>query len=78
MRTVLHHRRTASQGHGGDPVISLDGLFKADFGGLGSIGGGTINPSLSKWSEYKAFPNNIEARSLLTFRGEREKRRKEA
>jgi len=45
---------------GSDPVISLDGLFKADFGGIGGWFGGSINPSLSKWSSVKSFPQNVE------------------
>lgn len=43
-----------------DPVIDLDGLFKADFAGVGQFSGGKINPELSKWAKYKAFPQNVE------------------
>jgi hypothetical protein len=34
-----------------------------------SGGGGSVDPSRSYLSEIKAFPTNIETRSLLTFRG---------
>lgn len=52
---------------GGDAIIDLDGLFKADFSGIGRMGGGGINPGLSKWSEFKVFPNNIELSVDLAF-----------
>ncbi len=45
---------------GGDPVIDLDGVLKADFAGIGGLGGGAINPALSKWAKYKTFPQNVE------------------
>lgn len=43
-----------------DPVIDLDGVFKADFAGIGRFSGGAVNPGLSKWAKYKAFPQNLE------------------
>jgi hypothetical protein len=45
---------------GADPVIDLADLFKQDLGGLGAWLGGAINPSLSRWVEHKAFPENVE------------------
>ena len=45
---------------GGDVIIDLDRLLKEDFSNIGSLGGGRVNPSLSKWVEYKAFPENVE------------------
>ncbi|HKQ49988.1 MAG TPA: zinc-dependent metalloprotease [Phycisphaerae bacterium] len=44
----------------GDSIIDLDGLFKADFAGIGEWGLGTVNSQLSKWAKYKAFPQNVE------------------
>ncbi|MFQ5422661.1 MAG: zinc-dependent metalloprotease [Phycisphaerae bacterium] len=45
---------------GADAIIDLDGLCKSDFSGIGGFGGGRINPGLSKWTKYKAFPTNVE------------------
>src|SRR5262245_17163561 len=45
---------------GSDPVIDLDQLFKSDFSGIGGWGMGGVNSGLSKWSKFKAFPQNIE------------------
>ena len=45
---------------GADLIVDLNGLFKADFAGIGAMGGGVVNPSLSKWVKYKAFPQNVE------------------
>ncbi len=45
---------------GADPILDLDGVFKADFSGIGEWGLGQINPQLSKWAKFKAFPQNIE------------------
>jgi len=45
---------------GGDPVIDLDALFKADFAGVSRFAGGNVGPDLSKWKSYKAFPQNLE------------------
>lgn len=55
----------------GDPVIDLGELLKSDFadigwmsGGYGPFGGsnagGSINPTLSRWTKKKTFPNNVE------------------
>lgn len=52
---------------GSDPVIDLDGLFKADFSNIGRLGGGAINPALSKWVAYKAFPENVELSVALAM-----------
>lgn len=45
---------------GGDFIIDMDSLFKADFAGIGEWGLGQVNPQLSKWAKYKAFPQNLE------------------
>jgi hypothetical protein len=45
---------------GADVIIDLDQLCKSDFAGIGNWGLGSINPGLSKWAKYKAFPQNIE------------------
>ncbi len=45
---------------GSDLIVDLNGLFKTDFAGIGPMGGGVVNPSLSKWVKYKAFPGNVE------------------
>ncbi|MBN2559883.1 MAG: zinc-dependent metalloprotease, partial [Phycisphaerae bacterium] len=52
---------------GNDPVVDLDGLFKADFFGISRFGGGTVDPGLSKWAEYKAFPENVELTADLAM-----------
>lgn len=55
---------------GSDPVIDLDGLFKADFAEIGPMGGGAVNSDLSKWAKYKAFPENVElSADLALMRG---------
>jgi hypothetical protein len=45
-----------------DPVIDLGELFKKDFAGLTQLPmfRGTMDSSLSRWAEYKAFPLNVE------------------
>jgi len=52
---------------GGDAIIDLDALFKGDFSEVGGMGGGAVNPGLSKWLEYKVFPSNIELSVDLAF-----------
>jgi len=52
---------------GQDPIIDLDGLFKTDFAGVGGLGGGAVNPALSKWKEFKTFPENLELTVDLAF-----------
>jgi hypothetical protein len=55
---------------GSDPVIDLDQLFKSDFSSIGGWGLGSVNPTLSKWAKYKAFPQNIELEvDLALMRG---------
>ena len=45
---------------GADAIIDLDGVFKGDFSGISEWGLGQVNPQLSKWAKYKAFPQNLE------------------
>jgi hypothetical protein len=45
---------------GNDPVISLDKVFKSDFAQVGRVMGGNLDPSISRWAQYKVFPKNIE------------------
>ena len=60
---------------GQDFIVDLDGLFKADFAGVGPMGGGQVNPGLSKWAKFKTFPENLELSVDLAFmRGEAGKR----
>lgn len=60
---------------GGDPVIDLDGVFKADFAGVGRFARGGVNPGLSKWAKYKAFPQNVElSADLAVMQGSRGRR----
>jgi hypothetical protein len=55
---------------GSDPVIDLDQLFKGDFSGIGGWGLGAVNPTLSKWAKFKAFPQNVELEvDLALMRG---------
>ncbi len=51
----------------GDFIIDLDSLFKGDFSGIGEWGGGQINPALSKWAKFKAFPQNVELTADLAL-----------
>lgn len=60
---------------GEDPIIELDGLLKADFSHVGPMGGGIVNPELSKWDSIKAFPENVEIGvDLAMMRGSEGKR----
>ena len=45
---------------GSDPVIDLGNIFKRDYAKVGRVFGGSMSPSLSRWSEYKVFPKNVE------------------
>jgi len=54
---------------GGNPVISLDQLFKADFSGLSGMGMGGVNADLSKWTKYKVFKENAEFTVDQAFMG---------
>ncbi len=55
------------------PVINVSDLFVNGLSDLplsrAAGGGGSVDSSRSYLSDLKAFPTNIEARSLLTFRG---------
>ncbi|MBI5764958.1 MAG: zinc-dependent metalloprotease [Planctomycetes bacterium] len=52
---------------GADLIIDLDQLFKGDFAGISGWGGGMVNPALSKWAKFKAFPQNIELTADLAM-----------
>lgn len=54
---------------GSDVVIDLDQLFKGDFSGISGMGAGSVNGDLSKWAEYKAFPQNVELSVDLAMMG---------
>jgi len=43
-----------------DPVIDLGDVFKKDFAGIAKMFGERVEPSLSRWAKYKAFPLNVE------------------
>ncbi len=45
---------------GNDPVISLDKVLKSDFAQVGRVMGGNMDPSISRWAQYKVFPKNVE------------------
>lgn len=53
---------------GGDPLIDLGGMLKSNFADIAwmsfmrlpGMGGGGINPTLSKWTKKKTFPLNVE------------------
>ncbi len=45
---------------GGDPVVDFDKIWKSDRAGLGSVFGGSVNRSLSRWAKIKGFDRNIE------------------
>lgn len=44
----------------GNPVVDLGAIFKSDMMGWSRFFGRAVNPALSKWGEYKAFPKNVE------------------
>jgi hypothetical protein len=44
---------------GGSPVISLGDLFKDDLGGIGGVFGGSIDSSLSRFTDVQCFDDNI-------------------
>jgi hypothetical protein len=49
-----------SKRNNADPVVDLGDLFKKDFAGLGRIFRGNMDANLSRWADYKAFPQNVE------------------
>ena len=54
---------------GNDPVIDLNSVFKQDISGLGPFFGGRMDASISKWSEKKVFPDNIEIAVDAVYNG---------
>jgi len=59
----------------GDLLVDLDDVFKNDFAGIGEWGLGSINPAVSKWADYKAFPHNVELTADLAMMRKGEGRR---
>ncbi len=45
---------------GDDPVIDMDKVLKSNFMNIGSVFGGKVDASLSRWAKRKGFPDNIE------------------
>ena len=45
---------------GDDPVIDMDKVLKTNFMNIGSLFGGSVDASLSRWAKRKGFPDNIE------------------
>jgi hypothetical protein len=52
---------------GSEPIIDLDEMCKSDFVGMSNWGMGAVNSQLSKWSAYKAFPQNVELTTDLAM-----------
>jgi hypothetical protein len=44
----------------GNPVIDLGTIFKKDLTGDWQLMGFSVDPELSKWGRFKAFPKNVE------------------
>jgi hypothetical protein len=73
MDSIIFSFQVEAEGKDRSTVIEATPLFMtdvADFSVKGAVGGGAaIDSSRSFLEDVKAFPTNIEARSLLTFRG---------
>jgi hypothetical protein len=73
MDTIIYSFNVEAEGKDRSVVINATPLFMTDVMDLsvkGAVGaGGAIDPGRSYLDDIKAFPTNIEARSLLTFTG---------
>ncbi len=73
MDSIIYSFNVEAEGKDRSVVINATPLYMTDVADLsvkGAVGGGvSIDDSRSYLDEVKAFPTNIEARSLLTFRG---------
>jgi hypothetical protein len=73
MDSIIFSFNVEAEGKDRSTVIEATSLFMtdvADFSVKGAVGGGAnIDNSRSFLEDVKAFPTNIEVRSLLTFRG---------
>jgi hypothetical protein len=73
MDSIIFSFNVEAEGKDRSTVINATPLFMTDVMDLsvkGAVGsGGTIDDSRSYLDDVKAFPTNIEVRSLLTFRG---------
>jgi hypothetical protein len=76
--TIVASFPVEAEGKDRSTVIQATSLFTSDnadlsvrraVGMAGAMGGGGVDESRSYLTEVKAFPTNIEVRSLLTFRG---------
>jgi hypothetical protein len=73
--TIVASFPVEAEGKDRSTVIQATSMFTSDNPDLsirraaGGAGGGGVDESRSYLSEVKAFPTNIEVRSLLTFRG---------
>lgn len=73
MDSIIYSFNVEAEGKDRSTVINATALYTTDVMDLsvkGAVGsGGGIDPNRSYIEEIKAFPSNIEARSLLTFTG---------
>ena len=73
MNSIIYSFNVEAEGKDRSTVIHATPLFMSDvsdFSVKGAVGGGaSIDDSRSYLEDIKAFPTNIEVRSLLTFRG---------
>lgn len=73
MDSIIYSFTVEAEGKDRSTVIQVTPLYMTDVMDLsvkGAVGfGGAIDPSASYLEDVKAFPTNIEVRSLLTFKG---------
>jgi hypothetical protein len=73
MDSIIYSFNVEAEGKDRSTVINTTALYTSDIMDLsvkGAVGsGGGIDPNRSYLDDIKAFPTNIEARSLLTFTG---------
>ncbi len=73
MDSIIYSFNVEAEGKDRSTVINASSLYTTDVMDLsvkGAVGsGGGIDPNRSYLDDVKAFPSNIEARSLLTFTG---------
>lgn len=69
---IIGNYEVLAEGEGKSAVIDVTQLFTSDpsdFSVRSIVGGGGVDPSRSYVEKVKAFPTNIETRSVLTFSG---------
>ncbi len=57
---IIRNVPVVTQTPGGDAVIDLGEIYKGDMTGFSRAFQMNVNPALSKWGSFKAFPQNVE------------------